>query len=168
MWGRSQQQLFVHVNVFMAVHISILTSKELIVSSGYWALKSGLSETEIWINSRWRFGLVLLAVYNQMQLKTNCCGQEINQPGWRSCLTWLRGICCVKEEAIQNGAEDAAEIMQGDIQSSGIFCFATTKRISITFAWISGAVLGDCVCGWLCVYVKILFLDRDRAHRVSL
>lgn len=63
-------------------------------------------------------------------------------------------------------AEDAAEIMQGDIQSSGIFCFATTKRISITFAWISGAVLGDCVCGWLCVYENT-FLDRDRAHRVS-
>lgn len=26
--------------------------------------------------------------------------------------------------------ENAAEIMQGDFQSSGIFCFATTKRIS--------------------------------------
>lgn len=50
--------------------------------------------------------------------------------------------------------EDAAEIMQGDVQSSGIFCFVTTKRISITLPWISGAVLGDCVCG-VCVCVHI-------------
>lgn len=57
----------------------------------------------------------------------------------------------MKDAATESSIEDAAEIMQGDIQSSGIFCFATTKRISITFAWISGAVLGDCVCGWLCV-----------------
>lgn len=57
----------------------------------------------------------------------------------------------MKDAATESSIEDAAEIMQGDIQSSGIFCFATTKIISITFAWISGAVLGDCVCGWLCV-----------------
>lgn len=104
----------------------------------------------------WSFGLFVLLAVNQMQLKTNWYGQEIKQPWWRSLTE--RGICCVKEEATQNSTKDAVEIMQGDFQSSGIFCFATTKRISITFAWISGAVLGDCVRGWfVCVYIKILF-----------
>lgn len=36
----------------------------------------------------------------------------------------------MKEEEIGKSVEDAAEIMQDHFQSSGIFCFATTKRIS--------------------------------------
>lgn len=51
---------------------------------------------------------------------------------WK-CVTLLKGIGCVKEEAEEKSAEDAVEVMQGVIQSSGIFCFASTKRISITF-----------------------------------
>lgn len=47
--------------------------------------------------------------------------------------------------------------MQGDIQSSGIFCFGTTKRISSFFACISGAALDDCVCGWFCVCKNAFF-----------
>lgn len=69
---------------------------------------------------------------------------EIKQPWWSGWFTWRRAIGWVREE----------EISRGDFQSSGIFCFMTTKSNSWTFVWISGAVLwsvGGCVC------IKILF-----------
>lgn len=48
------------------------------------------------------------------------------------------------------------KITRGDFQSSGIFCFMTTKRNSWTFAWLSGAVLWS-VGGCVCVCIKKLF-----------
>lgn len=65
---------------------------------------------------------------------------EMKPPWWSHWFTWPRAIICVWED----------EINQCDFQSSGIFCFMTTKRNSWTFAWTSGAVLF--VCGWLCVH----------------
>lgn len=54
-------------------------------------------------------------------------------------------------ERRRNTEGDAAEIMQADFQSSGLFCFVTTKRIYLNF-WG-----GFCICELLCVYIKILF-----------
>lgn len=54
-------------------------------------------------------------------------------------------------ERRRNTEEDAAEIMQADFQSSGLFCFVTTKRIYLNF-WG-----GFCICELLCVYIKIVF-----------
>lgn len=64
-------------------------------------------------------------------------------------------------ERRRNTEEDAAEIMQADFQSSGLFCFVTTKRIYLNF-WG-----GFCICELLCVYIKILFGQDQSSERFN-